>query len=85
VVLEPAVPVVSVDPPGLVVAPASAPVARGVVAPRRPIGSVVPGEAPGLVLLPVPLPPPLFWHAPRPINAAADAKAIHFRVMRLSW
>lgn len=89
--LEPALPVVSVDPLGLVVVeppvlmllPASEPLARGRVAPARPCGEVLsvrPGDWPLLVRLPVSL--PLFLQAPTPaISAAADAKAISLPVM----
>jgi len=79
--VDPALPVVSVEPLGLVVVlelpmllPASAPAARGSVAPERPCG-----DCPLLVRPPTSLP---FLQAPAPtIRAAADAKAISVRVM----
>jgi hypothetical protein len=65
-------------------APASAPRARGSASGRRPwaVESVEPGDAPELVRLPTPLPPPLSLHALTPASiAAAAAKVTHLRIV----
>jgi len=63
--------------------PASAPRARGSASGRRPwVESVEPGDAPGLVRLPTPLPPPLSLHALTPASiAAAAANVTHLRIV----